>query len=238
MTFVQIIDYKTSRQDDLNQLLDRYVSQSQGKRTVTHSIVGRDREAENHFVDVVEFPSYEDAMKNSQLPETDTMFQEMVALCEGMPTFTNLDVVRDENLNKMLVDRMFDELAITGDRALAEEIFASDYIDHDIFQADPDAQGRDAIMADLTMWRSSFGDMSFTKEQQIAEGDFVTTLWTWNATHNGEFMGLAPTGKKVSATGSTTFRCRDGMIAEGWWHYDIMGMMRQLGMDPMKSMGS
>ncbi|MFF5702442.1 ester cyclase [Streptomyces sp. NPDC012794] len=237
MTFVQIIDYKTSRQDDLNQLLDRYVSQSQGKRTVTHSIVARDRDDENHYLDVVEFPSYEEAMKNSQLPETDTMFQEMVALCEGMPTFTNLDVVRDENLNKMLVDRMFDELAVSGDRSMAEEIFASDYVDHDIFQADPDATGIDGLMADLAMWRSAF-EFTFTKDQQLAEGDLVTTLWTWNATHTGDFMGLAPTGKKVSATGQTTFRCKDGMIAEGWWHYDVMGMMRQLGMDPMKSMGS
>lgn len=237
MTFVQIIDYKTRRQDDLNQLLDQYVSQSQGKRTVTHSILGKDRENENHFVDVVEFPSYEDAMKNSHLPETDTMFQEMVALCEGMPTFTNLDVVRDENLNKMLADRMFDELAMSGDRSVAEEIFAADYVDHDIFQADPDAQGIDGLLADLAMWRSGF-EFTFTKDQQLAEGDLITTLWTWNATHTGEFMGLAPTGKKVSATGQTTFRCKDGMIAEGWWHYDVMGMMRQLGMDPMKSMGS
>ncbi|MEU9142642.1 ester cyclase [Streptomyces sp. NPDC048349] len=229
MTFVQIIDYKTSRQDDLTQLLDRYVSQSQGKRTVTHSIVGKDRENENHYVDVVEFPSYEEAMKNSQLPETDKMFQEMVALCEGMPSFTNLDVVRDEHLNKMLAARMFDELAMSGDRSVAEEIFASDYADHDMVKADTNAQGIDALMADLDMWRSAF-EMSFTKNQQIAEGDFVTTLWTWNATHTGEFMGLAPTGKKVSATGSTTFRCKDGMIAEGWWHYDILSVMRQLGL--------
>ncbi|MGW0362055.1 ester cyclase [Streptomyces sp. NPDC002990] len=235
MTFVQIIDYKTSRQDDLNQLLDRYVSQSQGRRTVTHSIVARDRDAENHYVDVVEFPSYEDAMKNSHLPETDRMFQEMVALCEGMPTFTNLDVVRDENLNKMLAARMFDELAATGDRSMAEELFASDYVDHDILKADPAAEGIDGLMADLAMWRSSFDDMSFTKDHQIAEGDFVTTLWTWNATHTGEFMGQAPTGKKVTTTGSTTFRCKDGMIAEGWWHYDIMNVMRQLGL--MEQMG-
>ncbi|MFD7261001.1 ester cyclase [Streptomyces sp. NPDC059874] len=229
MTFVQIIDYKTRRPDDLNQLLDQYVTQSQGKRTVTHSVVGKDREAEDHYVDVVEFPSYEDAMKNSNLPETDKMFREMVALCEGMPTFTNLDVVRDENLNKLLVDRMFDELATTGDRSIAEQIVAPDYVDHDIFRADPNLQGVDGIMADLDMWRSAF-DMSFTKDQQLAEGDLVTTLWTWNATHTGEFMGLAPTGKKVSSTGSTTFRCKDGMIVEGWWQYDIMNVMRQLGL--------
>lgn len=228
MTFVQIIDYKTRRQDDLNQLLDRYVSQSQGKRTVTHSIVGKDRENENHYVDVVEFPSYEEAMKNSQLPETDTMFQEMVALCEGMPTFTNLDVVRDENLNKLMVDKMFEEIAVGGKLELIEEIFASGYIDHDVMKEEESTTGRDVIRQDVTMWRGGF-DMSFEKTAQVAEGDYVTTVWSWTGKHKGEFMGIAPTGKTCTMTGTTTFRCEDGMIAEGWWHMDAMGLMRQLG---------
>ncbi|MFD6973299.1 ester cyclase [Streptomyces sp. NPDC059979] len=227
MTFVQIIDYKTSRQDDLNQLLDRYVSQSQGKRTVTHSIVGKDRENENHYVDVVEFPSYEEAMRNSHLPETDKMFQEMVALCEGMPTFTNLDVVRDESINKHMVNRMFDECLMKGNLDVIEEVFTPRYIDHDMMKDGP-MTGRDVIRDDVTAWRKAF-DYSFTTDAQLAEGDYVTTVWSWTGTHKGEFQGIAPTGKKCTMTGSTTFRCEDGMIAEGWWHMDAMGLMRQLG---------
>ncbi|MBT2542155.1 ester cyclase [Streptomyces sp. ISL-44] len=228
MTFVQIIDYKTSRQDDLNQLLDRYVSQSQGKRTVTHSIMGKDRENENHYVELVEFPSYEDAMKNSHLPETDKMFQEMVALCDGMPSFTNLDVVRDEHLNKLMVDKMFDEIAMKGNLGVIEEIFASGYIDHDTMKDEESVTGRDVIRQDVTMWRNAF-DFTFDTKAQLAEGDCVTTVWSWTGTHKGEFMGIAPTGKRCTMTGTTTFRCQDGMIAEGWWHMDAMGLMRQLG---------
>ncbi|MEU9252819.1 ester cyclase [Streptomyces sp. NPDC048270] len=227
MTFVQIIDYKTSRQDDLNQLLDRYVSQSQGKRTVTHSIVGKDRENENHYVDVVEFPSYEEAMKNSHLPETDTMFQEMMALCEGMPTFTNLDVVRDEHINKHVVNRLFDECIMQGNLDLVDEMLAPRYIDHDTMK-DGTTTGRDVMREDVTAWRKAF-DFEFTTDVQLAEGDYVTTVWSWTGTHKGEFQGIAPTGKKCTMTGSTTFRCEDGMIAEGWWHLDAMGLMRQLG---------
>ncbi|MFB7466636.1 ester cyclase [Streptomyces sp. NPDC056224] len=227
MTFVQIIDYKTSRQDDLNQLLDRYVSQSQGRRTVTHSIVGKDRENENHYVDVVEFPSYEEAMKNSHLPETDKMFQEMMALCDGMPSFTNLDVVRDEHLNTVLVNRMYDEIAMKGDMSVIEEIFASDYHDHDISNPE-DKIGRAGIREDMEMWRSGF-DFTFTQDAQTAQDDYVTTLWTWTGKHKGEFMGVAPTGKTCTMTGTTVFRCEDGMIKEGWWHYDAMGLMRQMG---------
>lgn len=227
MTFVQIIDYKTSRQDDLDQLLDRYVSQSQGRRTVTHSIVGQDRDDAHHYMDVVEFPSYEEAMRNSRLPETDTMFQEMMALCEGMPTFTNLDVVRDENLNKHMVSRMFDECIMNGNLDVVDEVFAPGYIDHDPMK-DGAATGRDVMRDDVTAWRAAF-DYRFTTDAQLAEGDYVTTVWSWAGTHKGEFMGIAPTGRECTMTGTTTFRCEDGMIAEGWWHMDTMGLMRQLG---------
>ncbi|MFD9335938.1 ester cyclase [Streptomyces sp. NPDC060028] len=227
MTFVQIIDYKTSQQDALNELLDRYVSQSQGKRTVTHSIVGQDRDDENHYMDLVEFPSYEDAMKNSHLPETDKMFQEMMALCDGMPSFTNLDVVRDENLNTLLVNRMYEDVAMKGDMSVIEEIFAEDYRDHDIGNPE-DKLGRAGIREDVEGWRSGF-DFNFKRDAQMAQDDYVTTLWTWTGKHKGEFMGIAPTGKTCTMTGTTVFRCEDGMIKEGWWHYDAMGLMRQLG---------
>lgn len=58
-------------------------------------MVGADRADPRHLVEIVEFASYEDAMKNSALPETDRIFREMVALCDEPPTFTDLDVVRD-----------------------------------------------------------------------------------------------------------------------------------------------
>ncbi|MCB5181865.1 ester cyclase [Streptomyces antimicrobicus] len=228
MTFVQIIDYKTRRADDLNKLLDRYVEMSQGKRTVTHTVMCKDREAEDHYVEMVEFPSYEQAMRNSQLPETDRMFQEMVALCEGMPTFTNLDVVRDEHLNTLLANRMFDEIAVRGNLDAIDEVFASDYIDHDVMRGQDTARGRQAMRESCQGWRDAF-DFSFKTDAQIAQDDHVTTVWTWTGRHKGEFLGIEPTGKTCTMSGTTTFRCENGEIAEGWWHYDAMSLMRQLG---------
>ncbi|MER7763132.1 ester cyclase [Streptomyces sp. NPDC097619] len=227
MTFVQIIDYETSHYEDVSALVDRYLRQSQGRRTVTHSLIGKDRESATHYVDVVEFPSYEVAMENSRLPETDRMFREMVELCDGMPKFTNLDVVRDEHLNTHLVNRMFDEVAMGGRYEVIEEVFTSDYLDHDVGKASDD-RGREAVRHDVEGWRSAF-DFTFRREAQLAEGDLVTTVWTWTGTHKGEFLGMAPTGRTCTMPGTTTFRCRDGQIAEGWWHYDAMGLMRQLG---------
>ncbi|GAA3009459.1 hypothetical protein GCM10010519_45780 [Streptomyces lactacystinicus] len=95
MTFVQIIDCRTDRLDDLNRLLDTWVEATRGRRTASHAVIGTDRSDTAHVVQIVEFPSYAAAMENSALPETDRIFREMVALCDAPPTFTDLDVVRD-----------------------------------------------------------------------------------------------------------------------------------------------
>lgn len=99
MAFVQIIDFRTDRLDELDRLMDSWVEQTRGKRTASHALVGTDRSDGEHVVEIVEFPSYEEAMRNSRLPETERIFREMVALCDAPPTFTDLDVVRDLRLD-------------------------------------------------------------------------------------------------------------------------------------------
>ncbi len=228
MKFVQIIDYKTERSDDMNQLMDRWVEQTKGKRTATHNIIGKDRSQANHYVEIVEFPSHEEAMKNSHLPETDRIFQEMVALCDGMPSFTDLDVVREEQLNAATARRFFHEVAAGGNLDIIDELFAADYRDHDVLKEEDTAVGIDVIRSDVTGWRNAF-DFSFDLDKQVSEGDDVVTLWTWTGMHKGDFMGIAPTGKQCAMTGTTVFHFQDGMIQEGWWHMDALGLMRQLG---------
>ncbi|MES9538302.1 hypothetical protein [Actinomadura sp. NPDC000600] len=98
MSFVQIIDYRTERQDEMDGLFDEWASISEGKRTATHELHTHDREDPSHFVDIVEFPSYEEAMRNSDLPETRRLAGEMEALCSDGPRFLNLDVMRDDSL--------------------------------------------------------------------------------------------------------------------------------------------
>ncbi|WP_431042535.1 ester cyclase [Streptomyces sp. P1-3] len=227
MTFVQIIDCKTDKLDDLNRLMDTWVEQTKGRRTATHSVVGKDRDKARHLVEIVEFPSYEEAMRNSEMPETNRIFEEMVALCEAPPTFTNLDVVRDEQLNKATARRFYDEIATRGELDAIDDVFARDYHDHDPLN-EQDTMGAAALREEVGMWRSAF-DFAFTIEDQLAEGDRVMTRWTWNATHRGEFMGIAPTSRKVSMTGSTIFRFHGGKVQEGWWNYDVHGLLRQLG---------
>ncbi|MDN3024582.1 ester cyclase [Streptomyces sp. S.PB5] len=228
MTFVQLIDCRTSRFDEMNRLMDTWVEQTKGKRTATHTTIGKDRGDASHFVEIVEFPSYEEAMRNSNLPETDKIFREMVALCDEMPTFTDLDVVRDEQLYATTCRRFFETLAAPGELPPLNDLLIEDYHDHDPSN-DQDVIGLDAVRAEVGMWRGAF-DFGFTIHEQIAQGDRVCTRWTWNGTHNGDFMGIPASGKRVTMTGTTIHRCAtDGKIAEGWWQYDRLGLMAQLG---------
>ncbi|MEU4165789.1 ester cyclase [Streptomyces sp. NPDC026665] len=228
MTFMQLIDCRTSRFDEMNRLMDTWVEKTKGKRTATHSVIGKDRSDASHFVEIVEFPSYEDAMRNSKLAETDTIFQEMVALCEGMPTFTDLDVVRDEQLYAANIRGFFEMLGAPGELPPLDGLMAESYHDHDPAN-EQDTMGLDAIRREMEMWRGGF-DFTFTIDDQIAEGDRVCSRWTWSGTHTGDFMGIPASGKQVSMTGTTIFRCNeDGKIAEGWWEYDRLGLMADLG---------
>jgi steroid delta-isomerase-like uncharacterized protein len=78
-------------------------------------------------------------------------------------------------------------------------------------------------------FRGAFPDFYSTIDDQIAEGDGVATRWTMHGTHEGEFRGIAPTGKQITVTAIGIFRFSDGKVVESWDNFDQLGMMRQLG---------
>ncbi|WP_156723395.1 ester cyclase [Streptomyces apocyni] len=227
MTFVQVIDCKTSRLDELNRVLDSWAEATKGKRTATHAIMGQDRSDMSHVVEIVEFPSYEEAMRNSNLPETDRYFQEMVALCDEMPSFTDLDVVRDEQLNKEMVQRFFDEVLNGGNVDAADALCTADYREHD-----PSLSSYDLSLEQVKPEREealrAFAPQA-TVESMIAEGDLVCVRLSLKGKHTGDFQGIAATNRDVTGPAQATFRCEGGLIAESWWNLDTMGLMRQLG---------
>lgn len=100
MTFVQIIDYETEKRDEMNRLLDEWMKETEGRRVTTKAIMAHDRDNPKHYVDIIEFPSYEVAMKNSNMPQTDAFAKKMTALCSSGPKYINLDVEREQMANK------------------------------------------------------------------------------------------------------------------------------------------
>jgi hypothetical protein len=94
MTFIQIIEVITTRPEEIEKLVEQWSADTEGRRTAYRSTLTADRDRPNTYVRVVEFPSYEDAMTNSGLPETGEFAKNLARLCDSPPVFRNLDVER------------------------------------------------------------------------------------------------------------------------------------------------
>ena len=90
--FVQIIEFATSRIDEVQALIDE-MREQRSSGTAVRGTTTADRDRPNQYVNVVEFESYESAMENSRRPETTKFASRMAELCDGPPTFRNLDVL-------------------------------------------------------------------------------------------------------------------------------------------------
>jgi hypothetical protein len=93
MGFVQVIEFRTSKFGEMQKVADEWEKATEGKRLARRRVLCQDRESTSRYFNIVFFDSYEDAMKNSALPETDTLSKKMMGFAEGPPTFYNLDVV-------------------------------------------------------------------------------------------------------------------------------------------------
>ena len=121
--------------------------------------------------------------------------------------------------NKALVRREQEELwSHTGNLDAAEELFVPDY-----------AEAAKQVAADF---RRGFPDVVSTIEDLIAEGDKVVARWRSRATHQGEYMGIAPSGNEVEFTGISFYRVEGGKIVQSWNIEDQLGLMRQIEVVP------
>ena len=129
--------------------------------------------------------------------------------------------------NKAAVQRFGEEAFNNGNLESSEELIADDIVDHD--PAPGQAPGREGIEEFVTMMRSAFPDLQTTIDEIIAEGDYVAFRYKIEGTHQGEFMGIAPTGNRVSVTAMEMLRFADGKMVDRWGNTDQLGMLQQLG---------
>ena len=99
MTFIQLIETTTTRRDEIDTLVERWRSRTEGRRTARRSTATHDRDRPGTYILIVEFPSYEDAMANSALPETADFAERLAKLSDSPPVFRNLDVERVDELS-------------------------------------------------------------------------------------------------------------------------------------------
>lgn len=123
---------------------------------------------------------------------------------------------------KLINERKLDE---------AFALYAEDYIYHG--PVGQELRGRDAIRGLWEDWLTGFPDLQTTVDDMIAEGDKLAVRWRIEATHTGEFLGVAPTGVAIEVGINEIFRVANGQSAEAWDQYDGLGLMQQIGAIPI-----
>ena len=134
--------------------------------------------------------------------------------------------------NKATVRRLLEEGFSQGHTEVVDEVLNPDFVCYDPNSESGEVRGAETIKGEIEYLRNAVPDLTYTIEDQIAEGDKVAYRWTARGTHEGELMGIAPTGNRVTFTGIAVARLAEGKIEEMWENYDALGMMQQLGVVP------
>jgi predicted ester cyclase len=123
----------------------------------------------------------------------------------------------DEELNKEVVRRTIDEIINGGRVELVDKLYA------------PELSA--AIKAWIGPFRTSFPDVHMDVVDLVAEGDKVVGRFSCSGTHEGEWRGHPPTGRRFEQVDEVYFfRVQDGKITEAWGIEDTAGRLRQLGL--------
>ncbi len=131
------------------------------------------------------------------------------------------NIVAQERLGQAVSSGQLDALA---------EVFAPNVVDHD---PTPDqGSGPEGFKQFFTTLRAAFPDLTIKAEHVVTDEDNVAIAYTISGTHRGDFLGVAPTGKRISARGVQIGRFENGKIVERWGSSDELGILHQIGAAP------
>lgn len=129
-----------------------------------------------------------------------------------------------------LLGRVLNQGFNQGDLNIVDELFSADSVTH---------TDRWGMPANRTGWklfiialRQGFPDLRCVLEHEIKTGDWFAARWILTGTHQGVFMGNAPTGRPIEIAGMIFARVKNGQIAEDWTLIDQMGILQQLRLIP------
>jgi steroid delta-isomerase-like uncharacterized protein len=131
--------------------------------------------------------------------------------------------------NKEIARRFMEECWNQGNMEAVRELLADDCRYHDpVFPSL--TSGAENLGQHITTCRNGFPDLNFTIDDTIAERDEVVIHWTARGTHKAPFLGMPPTDKQTTVSGTSIFRIEGGKIAEQWADWNLMSLMEQLGL--------
>jgi steroid delta-isomerase-like uncharacterized protein len=134
---------------------------------------------------------------------------------------------------KEMAKRWYGEVMSEGKTEVIDELCAPDFVDHDPLPGtSADLAGLKEFVAQI---RAAFPDMQVTVDDLIGEGDRLAVRSTMRGTHEGDFMGIPGSGKKVEVSNYDFVRFENDQAAEHWGVIDSAALMEQLGMAPAGS---
>ena len=139
--------------------------------------------------------------------------------------------------NKAKMRRLLEEGFSQGNVDVVDEVLDPDFVCYDPNSETGEIRGSETIKGEIEYFRNAVPDLTYTIEDQIADGDKVVTRYTVSGTHEGEFFGVAPTGERIMMSGMSIDRFEGGKMVEEWPEYDLLGVMRQLGAVPEPGQG-
>lgn len=129
--------------------------------------------------------------------------------------------------SKDTIRLLIEEVLNGGNTAVLDEVIHANYR----YQSPTESmEGVEDLKAFILAFRIAFPDLYIQIEDQIAEGDKVSTRITMTGTHQGDFLDLPPTGKSVQLQGVVLSRLEDGLIVEEWELLDQLTLLQQLGL--------
>lgn len=131
--------------------------------------------------------------------------------------------------NKTLVRNMLDNVFNKHDSSKLSNYYADKCAYQDPMTK---ANGLTEVKKAVDAYFASFTNIKFVVNEQLAEGDYVTTRMTCSGKDTGGYMGRPATGKTYEFTAIELDRVRDGKITETWFQGDFLGMLQQLGTIP------
>jgi steroid delta-isomerase-like uncharacterized protein len=134
--------------------------------------------------------------------------------------------------NKEKVRRFMEEAFGQGKTEVVDEVVDTDFVCWDPNSETGEIRGLDTIKGEVGYFQSAFPDFRWTVEDQVAEGDKVTTRYTLSGTHQGEFFGVPASGRRVEISGINVDRFEGGKLVEEWASYDLLGGLSQIGAIP------
>ncbi len=132
--------------------------------------------------------------------------------------------------NKRAIQRFVEETLNRKNPDAVEQLVVADFVEHVPFPGQ--GPGRAGLKDAVRMLLTAFPDLTWTTEEQVAEGDKVVSRFRWAGTHRGAFLGIPPTHRRVAVWGIVIDVVTEGQLAESRILMDTMGLLQQLGAVP------